>query len=198
MNFNQRSIRLREESRCMIDEVQDVAKVMIEQIVKDAFASHYPDIEKTKLKTHIRILKRNTLTTELEYFFPKNMLNVKSSQVEIVEKNEQANGMLLKVVTPHQTFGVYVNVSAPGITFELTTSSEGRVAIATKHAIDQSEKPSLVLTRIEPYICTCCNAYCVRKCELCWETLGISVRYCSKYCQKMDYRLHKRVCGKTM
>ena len=56
------------------------------------------------------------------------------------------------------------------------------------------------LARIEPYICVHCGRHAprMRKCAGCWAHLRMCVRFCSKECQRADYRLkHRFVCGRN-
>ena len=55
-----------------------------------------------------------------------------------------------------------------------------------------------ILGRIEPYICVNCGNHRpkMKKCQGCWDNLGICVRYCSPECQRIDYkRNHRFFCG---
>jgi hypothetical protein len=63
--------------------------------------------------------------------------------------------------------------------------------------------------RIDPFKCTYCEKYGsrginkTRKCKGCWDNLGMDVRYCSKKCQRKDWKgedkhedlAHKIWCG---
>lgn len=56
------------------------------------------------------------------------------------------------------------------------------------------------LVRVEPYICVHCGTHAphMKKCAGCWTHLRMCVRFCSKECQRADYRLkHRFVCGRN-
>jgi hypothetical protein len=146
--------------------------------------------DSAKLTMHMRVLRDEPVVTLPTWYFPKQLLNAELNEIQCVDTD---GSLLLKIPTPHGPFWLNVKTDCGGV--GLTLRANG--AIHT--TIPPVEVSLLILTHIDPYMCTNCNVWQnkMRKCKGCWGRLSICVRYCGKGCQREHWQLgHKFICGK--